>query len=184
MCTPGTSGSFVMSDPTGEKRWRAAEITVSDSRRGVDVDDRSGDIIVARFALLPADVVARERVPDDIERIRAAAEQCAEHADILILTGGTGLGPRDVTPQALRPLFDYEVPGMAEVMRHQGLKSTPHAMLSRQVVGVTRNCLVLSLPGSPAAVAECLDAVWPALPHALALISGNTRHSDQSTPTI
>ena len=84
-----------------------------------------------------------------------------------------------MTPQALLPMFDYEVPGMAEVMRHQGLKSTPHAMLSRQVVGVTACCLVLSLPGSPNAVADCLDAVWPALPHALALISGNTRHPVQ-----
>ncbi len=166
-----------MSEAThDEHRWRAAEITVSDSRRGVDSDDRSGDVIVARFALLPADVIARESVPDDIESIRAAVRRCAEHADVLILTGGTGLGPRDVTPQALLPLFDYEVPGMAEAMRHEGLKSTPHAMLSRQVVGVTIKCLVLSLPGSPNAVAECLDAVWPALPHALALISGNTRH--------
>jgi molybdopterin adenylyltransferase len=172
-----------MRDLREEKRWRAAEITVSDSRRGVDADDRSGDVIVARFALLPADIVARESVTDDIDRIRAAVEECAEKSDIVILTGGTGLGPRDVTPQALLPLFDYEVPGMAEVMRHHGLKSTPHAMLSRQVVGVTRNCLVLSLPGSPTAVAECLDAVWPALPHALALISGNTRHPEHSTRT-
>ncbi|MFI5286174.1 MAG: molybdenum cofactor biosynthesis protein B [Candidatus Dormibacteria bacterium] len=170
-----------MSDAVAEHRWRAAEITVSDSRRGIDADDRSGDVIVARFALLPADIVARESVIDDIDEIRAAAKRCAGNADILILTGGTGLGPRDVTPQALLPLFDYEVPGMAEVMRHDGLKSTPHAMLSRQVAGVTTNCLVLSLPGSPTAVAECLDAVWPALPHALALVSGNTRHPDQST---
>jgi molybdopterin adenylyltransferase len=172
-----------MSDRPEEQRWRGAEITVSDSRRGVDADDRSGDVIVARFALLPADVVARQSVPDDIDSIRDAVRQCTEMADILILTGGTGLGPRDLTPQALLPMFDYEVPGMAEVMRHQGLKSTPHAMLSRQVVGVTAACLVLSLPGSPNAVAECLDAVWPALPHALALISGNTRHPDPAGTT-
>jgi molybdenum cofactor synthesis domain-containing protein len=166
-----------------EHRWRAAEITVSDSRRGIDADDRSGDVIVARFALLPSDVVARESVPDDLESIRAAVRRCAEHADVLILTGGTGIGPRDVTPQALLPMFDYEVPGMAEVMRHDGLKSTPHAMLSRQVVGVMTNCLVLSLPGSPNAVAECLDAVWPALPHALALLAGDTTHPEPSSPT-
>jgi molybdenum cofactor synthesis domain-containing protein len=176
------SGSFAMRDLTDEKRWRAAEITVSDSRRGVDADDRSGDVIVARFALLPADIVARESVTDDIEKIRAAVRLCTANAHIVILTGGTGLGPRDVTPQALLPLFDYEVPGMAEVMRHQGLKSTPHAMLSRQVVGVSAGCLVLSLPGSPTAVAECLDAVWPALPHALALLSGETRHAAQASP--
>jgi molybdopterin adenylyltransferase len=167
-----------MSEMTAEKRWRAAEITVSDSRRGVDADDRSGDVIVARFALLPADVVVRKSVPDETEQIRVAVSECALSADIVILTGGTGLGPRDVTPQALVPLFDYQVPGMAEVMRQEGLKSTPHAMLSRQVVGVIGHCLVLSLPGSPNAVAECLDAVWPALPHALALVSGDTRHPD------
>src|SRR5580692_8239244 len=165
-----------MSDLAAEHRWRAAEITVSDSRRGIDADDRSGDVIVARFALLPADIVARESVVDDLDEIRAAAKRCAGLADVLILTGGTGLGPRDVTPQAIQPLFDYEVPGMAEAMRQQGLHSTPHAMLSRQVVGVMDGCLVLSLPGSPRAVAECLDVVWPALPHALELIAGNTRH--------
>jgi molybdopterin adenylyltransferase len=166
------------------RSWRGAEITVSDSRRGVDSDDRSGDVIVARFALLPADVVARRSVADDIEEIRAAVRDCVGSSDVVILTGGTGLGPRDVTPQALLPMLDYEVPGMAEVMRQQGLQSTPHAMLSRQVVGVIDTCLVLSLPGSPRAVAECLDAVWPALPHALALIAGDTRHPEQTETAV
>jgi molybdopterin adenylyltransferase len=172
-----------MSETLSMQRWRGAEITVSDSRRGVDSDDRSGDVIVARFALLPADVVARSSVPDDVEDIRAAVRMCAGQADILILTGGTGLGPRDVTPQAIQPLFDYEVPGMAEAMRQQGLHSTPHAMLSRQVVGVMDGCLVISLPGSPRAVAECLDVVWAALPHALELIAGNTRHHEARPET-
>ncbi len=170
-----------MSMAPDSPRRRMAEITVSDSRRGVDSDDRSGDVIVARFALLPADVVARESVPDSIDAIRNAVRECARKADIVVLTGGTGLGPRDVTPQALLPLLDFQVPGMAEAMRQQGLASTPHAMLSRQVVGVIGACLVMSLPGSPRAVAECLDAVWPALPHALELISGNTRHPDGAT---
>jgi molybdenum cofactor synthesis domain-containing protein len=169
----------VSEDPQA-RRWRGAEITVSDSRRGVDADDRSGDVIVARFALLPADVVARASVPDDIEAIRAVTRDAAAKADVLILTGGTGLGPRDVTPQALEPLLDYQVPGMAEAMRQQGLSSTPNAMLSRQVAGVIGACLVLSLPGSPRAVAECLDAVWPALPHALDLLSGATRHIEDA----
>jgi molybdopterin adenylyltransferase len=171
-----------MSEDSDAIRWRGAEITVSDSRRGVDTDDRSGDVIVARFALLPADVVARSSVADDVEAIQAVTRDFAAKADILILTGGTGLGPRDVTPQALAPLFDYQVPGMAEAMRQLGLNSTPHAMLSRQVVGVMGACLVLSLPGSPRAVAECLDAVWAALPHALNLLAGATRHSDVAPP--
>ena len=171
-----------MSEGPEATGWRGAEITVSDSRRGVDTDDRSGDVIVARFALLPAAVVARTGVPDDIEAIQAAARDFAARADVLVLTGGTGLGPRDVTPQALAPLLDYQVPGMAEAMRRQGLSSTPHAMLSRQVVGVMGGCLVLSLPGSPRAVAECLDAVWAALPHALNLLAGATGHSDEAAP--
>jgi molybdopterin adenylyltransferase len=171
-----------MSVDPAARSWRGAEITVSDSRRGVDSDDRSGDVIVARFALLPADVVARKSVADDVEEIRAAVRECAGQSDIAILTGGTGLGPRDVTPQALAPLFDYEVPGMAEVMRHQGLQSTPHAMLSRQVVGVIDGCLMLALPGSPRAVAECLDAVWPALTHALQLLAGDTQHTEEPPP--
>ncbi|HEY8672396.1 MAG TPA: MogA/MoaB family molybdenum cofactor biosynthesis protein [Candidatus Dormibacteraeota bacterium] len=169
-----------MSEDPQARHWHGAEITVSDSHRGVDADDRSGDVIVARFALLPADVVARASVPDDIQAIRAAVKDAAAKADVLILTGGTGLGPRDVTPQALEPLLDYQVPGMAEAMRQQGLSSTPNAMLSRQVVGVIGSCLVLSLPGSPRAVAECLDAVWPALPHALDLLTGATRHAEDA----
>jgi molybdopterin adenylyltransferase len=169
----------VSEDPQA-RRWHGAEITVSDSRRGIDTDDRSGDVIVARFALLPADVVARASVPDVIQAIRTAVNAAAAKADVLILTGGTGLGPRDVTPQALEPLLDYQVPGMAEAMRQQGLSSTPNAMLSRQVAGVIGSCLVLSLPGSPRAVAECLDAVWPALPHALQLLAGATRHAEDA----
>ena len=79
-------------------------------------------------------------------------------------------------------MLDYEVPGMAEVMRHQGMQSTPHAMLSRQVVGVIKAAWCSSLPGSPRAVAECLDAVWPALPHALQLLAGDTRHAEEPPP--
>jgi molybdopterin adenylyltransferase len=169
-----------MSEEPAAVRWRVAEITVSDSRRGVDADDRSGDVIVARFALLPADVIGRASVPDDIEPIRTAVRDLAGKADVVVLTGGTGLGPRDVTPQALVPLLDYQVPGIAEAMRQQGLSSTPNAMLSRQVAGVIGACLVLSLPGSPHAVAECLDAVWPALPHALDVLAGATRHAEEA----
>jgi molybdopterin adenylyltransferase len=163
-------------------RWRAAEITVSDSRVRKGRDDRSGDVIVERLASLPADAVSRTAVRDAVDEIRAAVVACVGIADLVVLTGGTGLGPRDVTPQALLPLLDYQVPGMAETMRHDGLRHTPHAMLSRQVVGVIGSTLILSLPGNPRAVAECLDSVWPALPHALALLRGDTRHAGEATP--
>lgn len=154
----------------------AAVITVSDSRAGGRRGDESGDVIVERLRTLPAAIAHRSIVADSIDEIRSAVRRAMELADLIVLTGGTGLGPRDVTPQALTPLFDYQVAGMAEAMRHQGLLSTPHAMLSRQVVGVATRCLIIALPGSPKAVGESLDAIWAALPHALQLLRGDTAH--------
>jgi len=157
--------------------WRAALITVSDTRaRGEVGGDPSGDLAAQRLAQLPAVLASRRLVADSVTEIRAAVTEALEGADLLVLVGGTGLGPRDVTPQALATLLDYEVPGMAETMRREGARSTPLAMLSRQVAGVAGGRLVLALPGSPRAVAESLDAVWEALPHALALLQGDTKH--------
>ena len=154
----------------------AAVLTVSDAGARGERADTSGQVICERLAGLPASVVTRAIVPDEPDAIRAAVLEATASAGLLVITGGTGLGPRDVTPQTVGPLLDYQVPGMAEAMRSRGLAATPHAMLSRQVVGVRGGCLVLALPGSPKAVAECLDAVWEALPHALRLLAGE-RHS-------
>lgn len=151
-------------------------IAVSDRCAAGEAEDASGPAVAGRLRELPCDVGAVRIVPDDAEVIVAAVRPLLGDVALVVLTGGTGLGPRDVTPQAVLPLLDYEVPGMAEAMRAAGLASTPHAMLSRQVVGVARGTLVLALPGSARAARECLDAIWPALPHALQLLRGDTAH--------
>lgn len=148
----------------------AAVITISDSCALGTRDDRSGALILERLRAGGLDVASHVIVPDEVERIRAAALEIVETVCLLVTTGGTGVAVRDVTPEAIRPLLDRELPGMAEAMRAVGLHSTPHAMLSRQLCGVIGHCLVLALPGSERAVGECLDAVWPAVPHALALL--------------
>jgi molybdenum cofactor synthesis domain-containing protein len=152
---------------------------VSDSRaRRETENDASGDAIVARLLELPADIIDRQVVADVIDGIRTALRAALAQAQLVVLTGGTGLGPRDVTPQAILPLLDYEIPGMTEAMRREGLRSTPHALLSRQVAGVIEGRLVIALPGSPRAVREGLETIWKALPHALRLLAGDTGHNN------
>jgi molybdenum cofactor biosynthesis protein B len=123
------------------------------------------------------EVGAVQIVPDEREQIAGALTAAAEAGyDLVVTTGGTGLGPRDVTPQATAAVLDFEVPGLAEAMRRAGLASTPLAALSRGVAGVRRGTLIVNLPGSVRGATESLAAVLPALPHAVKLLQGDTGH--------
>ena len=122
--------------------------------------------------------IARDIIPDERELIaKRLADLCdGGDVDLVVTTGGTGLGPRDVTPEATRQVIDLEVPGIAEAMRMETLKNTPFAMLSRSVAGVRNGCLIVNLPGSPSGVRETLEVALRAMPHALEMIKGWRTH--------
>ncbi len=122
--------------------------------------------------------VRREIVPDEKELIAAKLQEWCDggEIDLVLTTGGTGLGPRDVTPEATRSVLDIEAPGISEAMRVGTLKNTPMAMLSRSVSGVRSGCLIVNLPGSPTGVRECLEVAVPALGHALEMMRGWRGH--------
>jgi molybdenum cofactor synthesis domain-containing protein len=156
---------------------RAAVLTVSDRASAGSMADESGPAV--RRLLIDAGFAVSEVVivPDEMDQIAAFVVTAAEDHELVVTTGGTGLGPRDVTPQATLPLLDYEVPGLAERMRADGLRSTPMASLSRSVAGVRGRTLVLNLPGSVRGATESLEAIRPVLGHAVGLLSGATRHA-------
>ena len=145
--------------------------------RGERVDE-SGERLAEMLQRLPAEIVGRAVVTDEEEEIRTQVRRFLE-ADphLIVLTGGTGLGPRDKTPQALEPMLDYQVPGMAEAMRAAGLRKTPHAMLSRSLAGVCGRTLVLALPGSPRGAGDSLEAIMEALSHGLRTLRGEVSDS-------
>lgn len=150
---------------------RAAVLTVSD---GVDAglrDDRSGDVL-EELLLEEGFEVVRRVVPDDRAEIAAALEELCQHALLVLTTGGTGFGPRDVTPEATRPLLEREAPGIAEAIRADALRRTPHGLLSRGVAGLRGATLVVNLPGSPGGCRDGFAVLRPALRHALELASG------------
>lgn len=124
------------------------------------------------------DEIIRDVVADEKYLISDKLRQwCdSEKIDLVITTGGTGLGPRDVTPEATRLVIDLEVPGIAEAMRMETMKNTPFAMLSRSVVGVRNGCLIVNLPGSPKGVQETLEVALTSIPHALEMVKGWRTH--------
>jgi molybdopterin adenylyltransferase len=156
---------------------RAHVITVSDGAFHGRREDTSGAAVLKLLAANQFEAEAPELVPDERPRITAAIVAAVDSgARLVVTTGGTGLGPRDVTPQATRDAIDYEVPGLAERMRRAGEASTPMAAISRAMAGVRGTTLVINLPGSPKGAVESLEAVLPVLTHALALLGGDTEH--------
>ena len=154
---------------------RAGVLTISDKgSRGLR-EDESGQVAAELLRGKGYVVAKQDIVPDERDRIAQTLRNWAddEQLALIITSGGTGLTPRDVTPQATRSVIDYEVPGMAEAMRAESLKKTPHAMLSRAVAGVRGTCLIINLPGSPRGARENLEAVLPALDHGLAKLAGD-----------
>lgn len=141
--------------------------------------ERPDGCAAAVAAALPPGASLAERliVPDEIPAIRGAVAAMLEggRVDVVLTAGGTGLGPRDVTPEALAPLLEKEIPGIGELMRMKGAESKPTAILSRAVAGTRDRTLIIALPGSPRGAAECLSIVWPAIPHALETLRGEAR---------
>ena len=149
-------------------------LTISDKGSRGEREDRSGQVIQEIVATLPGQAARYTIVPDEKDEIYQTLVLWSDAGDldIILTTGGTGLAPRDVTPEATLAAIEKEVPGLAEVMRAESLKKTPFAMLSRAVAGVRGRTLIVNMPGSPAAVRECLEVILPVLPHAVATLRG------------
>jgi molybdenum cofactor synthesis domain-containing protein len=162
---------------TGGVMLNLGILTISDKGWRGERYDESSQVI--RECLLDSRVVKYEVVPDEREVIAGRLTEWADggNVDVILTTGGTGLGPRDVTPEATLSILDKVVPGFAEAMRAKTFEATPFAILSRAVAGIRGRCLIINLPGSAKAVRECLKVVLPAIPHAVEIIKGKvTEH--------
>jgi molybdopterin adenylyltransferase len=154
---------------------KAAILTLSDRSARGERADASGPALEKWLAERGVAVSSYEVIPDELELIVAKLEEWGDSGefDLLLTTGGTGVTPRDVTPEATLKVLDRVIPGFGEVMRAKSLEKTPHAMISRAMAGIRGKTLIVNLPGSPRGAVENLAAVWPAIPHAVAKIRGD-----------
>ena len=157
---------------------RAVVITASDACSRGEREDSSGAALAQLLTQLGAQIVETRILSDDLEPLAEALREFADRSDVnlIVTTGGTGLGPRDNTPEATQRVLEREVSGIAEAMRAESLKVTPMAMISRGVCGVRSGTLIINLPGSPKAVKETFSVIAPVLSHALDLLAGKTSH--------
>lgn len=155
---------------------KAVVVTVSDSR--TEATDVSGVTLVGLLIGIGAEIVEKIIVSDDFENLRRTLHSLTMRGDanLIITTGGTGFSTRDNAPEATRAVIEKEAQGMAEAMRFETMKNTPMAMLSRGVCGIRNQILIVNLPGSPKGVIECFEVIKNVLPHAVNLLSGNTKH--------
>ena len=154
---------------------RVGIITLSDKGSRGERVDASGPALASWLAARDATVVEMALLPDEVAAIADLLVDWVDRdlCDLLLTTGGTGVSPRDVTPEATRAVIEREIPGFGEEMRRVSREKTPHALISRAIAGIRRRTLIINLPGSPKGAVENLDAVWPAVPHAVAKIRGD-----------
>ena len=151
---------------------KAAVLTISDKGSRGEREDKSGEVIKEKLRLIKAEVVTYEIVPDERDIISEKLRSFAESANLILTTGGTGVSPRDVTPEATRDVIERELPGFSEAMRAESFRVTPRSIGSRAVSGMYKDTLIINLPGSPKAVSECLGVILDAIPHVIEVAKG------------